>query len=96
MGIVRGGDQAEQAGAAGQKRGHAVGDGLERVKMQQPRVDVAAADGMILAIDALQRAVGEENVHYAVAAADGRLLTPVQAHGGGQRTGRCAAVAVAA
>lgn len=90
MGVVRGGDQPQQSVALWQECGNGVGQGVGCIIMYIGGVDGAAADGVVLAVDAVEVAVGEEHVDQS---GQRGFLAAVDANGSHLQAGRRAAVA---
>ena len=79
VGIVRRGDEADYILCLWQQAGYFVHDGIDADKAWGR---AAGADLVVLAVDALKVAVGEEYVADAFGAAEGRFLAFVNANGG--------------
>ena len=54
-------------------------DHLRQFHVSNQAPDAVVADLVVLAIDALEVAIGEKNIAYALTPADGRLFSPVDA-----------------
>ena len=80
VGIVRRGDEADDILGLGEQAGYLVHDGIDADKAWSR---AAGADLVILAVDALEVAVGEKDVADAFVATQRRLLATMDANSGG-------------